>query len=78
MPRGHSKFHAKQVPSMSVRDYLSRTMLYDLGISKYSHCSNATYVMALIYIDRLQDCLDQLVINKYCIHKSIITNLDCL
>ncbi len=30
--------------------------------------------MALIYIDRLQDCLDQLVINKYCIHKFINSN----
>lgn len=25
MPKGNSKFHAKQVPTMSVRDYLSRT-----------------------------------------------------
>lgn len=25
MPKGNSKFHAKQVPAMSVRDYLSRT-----------------------------------------------------
>lgn len=24
MPKGSSKFHAKQVPAMSVRDYLSR------------------------------------------------------
>lgn len=30
--------------------------------------------MALIYIDRLQDSLDQLVINKYCIHKYIYRN----
>lgn len=24
MPKGNSKFHAKQIPAMSVRDYLSR------------------------------------------------------
>jgi hypothetical protein len=27
MPKGNSKFHAKQVPAMSVRDYLSRICL---------------------------------------------------
>lgn len=27
MPKGNSKFHAKQVPAMSVRDYLSRISL---------------------------------------------------
>lgn len=27
MPKGNSKFHAKQVPAMSVRDYLSRSTL---------------------------------------------------
>jgi hypothetical protein len=27
MPKGNSKFHAKQVPAMSVRDYLSRIRL---------------------------------------------------
>lgn len=27
MPKGNSKFHAKQVPAMSVCDYLSRTRL---------------------------------------------------
>jgi hypothetical protein len=27
MPKGNSKFHAKQVPAMSVRDYLSRSSL---------------------------------------------------
>lgn len=27
MPKGNSKFHAKQVPAMSVRDYLSRSCL---------------------------------------------------
>jgi hypothetical protein len=27
MPKGNTKFHAKQVPAMSVRDYLSRIRL---------------------------------------------------
>lgn len=27
MPKGSSKFHAKQVPAMPVRDYLSRSSL---------------------------------------------------
>ena len=39
------------------------------GISKYAHCSNASYVIVLIYLDRLQEERKDLILNQYCVHK---------
>ncbi len=36
------------------------------------HCSNAVYIIALIYIAPLQERLQDFSINHYCIHKYLI------
>lgn len=45
-----------------------------IGISKYAHCSNSSYVLALIYIDRVQDSSEDLILNRYCVHKFVSSN----
>ena len=55
LPRLPSAFDCKDVPNISVHDYLARKIRLILGIGKYSHCSSAVFVSALIYIDRFQE-----------------------
>ena len=50
----------------------------NLGISKYAHCSNASYVIALIYLDRLQEEREDLILNQYCVHKYVNSNFRLL
>ena len=35
-------------------------------------CSNAAFIIALIYIDRLQERLQDFFLNHYCIHKYLL------
>ena len=55
LPGVPSTFDCKNVPNISVHDYLARIVAISLGIGKYSHCSSAVFVAALIYIDRFQE-----------------------
>jgi hypothetical protein len=55
LPRLSSTFDCKDVPNISVHDYLARNVWLILGIGKYSHCSSGVFVAALIYIDRFQE-----------------------
>jgi hypothetical protein len=56
MPSAHSPFHCPdEPPAISVGDYLKRTLSpICSGILKFAHCSNAIFVISLVYIDRLQ------------------------
>lgn len=40
-------FHGRRQPSISIQDYIQR-------LAKFSKCSPICFVMALIYIDKLQ------------------------
>lgn len=60
--RTDTRFHAATVPSVSVRDYLRR-------IAKYAHCSDSVFIVALIYLDRLQERNGELVLTLNCVHR---------
>ena len=55
LPGVASTFDCKNVPNISVHDYLARIVKISSGIGKYSHCSSGVFVAALIYIDRFQE-----------------------
>ncbi|CAD8068083.1 unnamed protein product [Paramecium sonneborni] len=60
-----SYFHASRAPSISIHNYLQR-------IAKYTHCSEQCFVIALIYLDRLQEKHPYLVLNSKCIHRFLL------
>ena len=58
-------FSASEVPEISIKDYLTR-------ISFYSKAEDSTFILALIYIDRL--CQNQsIMITEYNIHRILFT-----
>ncbi|CAK67558.1 unnamed protein product (macronuclear) [Paramecium tetraurelia] len=61
----NSIFHSIAAPAISIHNYLQR-------ISKYTHCSEQCFVVALIYLDRLQEKHANLVLNSHCIHRFLL------
>jgi Cyclin. len=57
-----SSFHAKSVPSISIKDYLIR-------IARCSKCSQECFILALIYIDRLTERTKNFLIKSLNIHR---------
>ena len=55
-------FHAKSVPSISIKDYLLR-------IAKCAHCSDECFILALIYIDRITERNKKFMIKSLNIHR---------
>jgi len=55
-------FHAKSVPSVSIKDYLYR-------IVKCSKCSQECLILALIYIDRINERNKNFIIKSVNIHR---------
>ena len=43
--------------------------LYDLGIDMFVKCLPVTFVIALIYIDRLQNANSSFIVNEYSVHR---------
>lgn len=79
-----AKRHPKRHPAAGPRQFslpLQRSTLhfspwlsqkYPLlhpGILKFAHCSSAIFIVALIYIDRLQEAVEGFVLNQYCVHR---------
>lgn len=62
-----SKFHAASKPGITVLDYLQR-------VATYAECSDPCYIMALIYLDRIQAHPDFRV-NHLNIHRLLITSI---
>ncbi|TYZ62464.1 hypothetical protein PybrP1_005585 [[Pythium] brassicae (nom. inval.)] len=62
-----SKFEAFRAPGISVRDYLMR-------IHKYASCSPECFVLALVYIDRLQR-MQGFVLTELNVHRVVITSV---
>ncbi|CAD8060092.1 unnamed protein product [Paramecium primaurelia] len=63
-----SYFHASKAPSITLFNYLQR-------IAKYTHCSEQCFVIALIYLDKLQEKHPYLVLNSKCIHRFLLTSM---
>lgn len=55
-------FQSHQVPAISITDYLVR-------IARYSQCSEACFIVALIYIDRLTIQHPSFCITPHNIHR---------
>lgn len=66
---GASIFHALTITPISIKDYLDR-------IAKYSGCSQESFILALIYMDRvIETCPTTFIVNSYSIHRLIITSV---
>ena len=57
-----SKFHAKSVPNIRLKDYMIR-------INKHAGCSESCYVVALIYMDRAIRSNPLHTLTKYNVHR---------
>ena len=55
-------FNGKSVPAISIKDYLARIM-------KRAECSDECLILALIYIDRMTERNNKLVIKSINIHR---------
>eukprot|EP00461_Guttulinopsis_vulgaris_P002929 UN02930 len=63
-----NKFHAAEVPAISIHDYLLR-------IKKYAQCSTQCFVLSLIYIDRLIQTSTNFLICSLNVHRILITTV---
>jgi hypothetical protein len=59
-------FHSISVPPVSILSYLAR-------IHKYSQCSDACLVLALVFIDRLVKMRPEFKVSKPCVHRLVAT-----
>ncbi|CAD8079260.1 unnamed protein product [Paramecium primaurelia] len=57
-----SVFHASRAPSISIQNYIQR-------IAKYTNCNSVCFVLALIYLDKVQEMHQDVVLNSNCIHR---------
>ena len=65
--KDHSPFAHEHAPKISLFDYLLR-------IQKYSNIENSTFIIALIYIDRI--CQKKgIILTKYNIHRLLFTSI---
>ncbi|KAM3134033.1 hypothetical protein pb186bvf_013875 [Paramecium bursaria] len=60
-----TKFHSIKIPAIDIDAYLFR-------IAKYSKASEQCFVLALIYLDRIQELNTSIILNSYCIHRFLI------
>ncbi|CAD8187629.1 unnamed protein product [Paramecium pentaurelia] len=58
-------FHTNKKPQITIYKYIER-------IKIYSYCSNECFILALIYIDRVQEMNSDVVINSYCVHRFML------
>jgi Cyclin len=61
-------FHTNRPPKISIKLYLKR-------LEEYMKCSEETFILALIYLDRITSKEKQLEINSYCIHRLFLSGL---
>lgn len=59
------KFESSYAPDVTIESYLER-------IRKYSRCSDACFVMSLVYVDRLIEA-KQLVLTPLNVHRLLVT-----
>ncbi|CAD8095181.1 unnamed protein product [Paramecium primaurelia] len=58
-------FHTNKKPQITIYKYIER-------IKIYTYCSNECFILALIYIDRVQEKNSDVVINSYCVHRFML------
>jgi len=58
-------FHAKKLPSISIRDYLMR-------FSTYSNCHEDAFVYALIYLDKVGESVNEFSVDSFNVHRLIL------
>mmetsp|Transcript_16645 Transcript_16645/g.46995 ORF Transcript_16645/g.46995 Transcript_16645/m.46995 type:complete len:209 (+) Transcript_16645:337-963(+) len=63
-----TRFHAPRIPNISVRKYVER-------IVNYAPCTVECFVVALVYLDRLQRSQGYLFINPATVHRIFITSV---
>jgi len=63
-----TRFHALRAPEITTKFYIKR-------IAKYSSCSEESFVLALIYIDRLISKNGNFLVNSLNVHRLIITSI---
>ncbi|CAK85733.1 unnamed protein product (macronuclear) [Paramecium tetraurelia] len=63
-----SPFHTQRTPSISIENYIQR-------IAKYAHCNSVCFVFALIYLDKIQEMHQNVVLNSNCIHRFMIVSI---
>jgi len=61
-------FHAQRPPNVPIKAYLER-------IVKYSPCTSETYILALIYIDRIIQKRSDFFITSLNVHRLLITSV---
>jgi hypothetical protein len=61
-------FHTNKPPNISIRNYLKR-------LHEYMKCSEESFIMAVIYMDRLVCRESNIVINEKCIHRLFLSSL---
>ena len=65
----NSRFYANRMPEISVSAYFDRIM-------RYCPVSPATFVISLIYLDRLVEKCGKGFVNSHTIHRQLITRLE--
>jgi len=63
-----TKFHALRPPGIPIEDYLLR-------ILKYASCSPECFVLSLVYIDRLIQRNDNIILTQLNVHRIVITSI---
>lgn len=63
-----TNFHTSRPPNISIRNYLRR-------LEQYMKCTQESYVVALIYLDRVTAMKPELELSNYCIHRLFLTAL---
>jgi len=61
-------FHAKKLPSISIKDYLTR-------FAMYSQCHEDAFVYALIYLDKVGENLDDFSLDTFNAHRLLLVCL---
>jgi len=68
LPHSATAFHATKAPAISFEAYLER-------IRKYAGCSDACFIAALIYIDRIIQTRPEFVVNSLCLHRLFFVSI---
>lgn len=55
-------FHAKKLPSLSIKDYLNR-------FATYSNCHEDAFIYALIYLDKVGENLNEFSLDTFNVHR---------
>jgi len=63
-----SVFHAKKIPTISIKDYLKR-------IGEFSKCSDQCFIYALIYIDSVASKDEEFVLDTLNVHRVLLLSI---